>query len=294
MLGVVLAGGKGRRLQPITSSRPKALVPVLGKPIIVKVLESLAGMGVDEFLIVVNPNDEQTPNILASQSGLNIKINTVFQHEPLGMGNALHCAADHIRDDFILSACDNIVSHDDLQVMLAEWQRSEDIAGVLSLIPVQPQEIVELIDHHDISVSKYDRVITDVFRVGAVCPFMNHVAIHIHEEDFRLDRRAVDVESWVGLTLHMQKDTLGPARHSVFRYHCVRHGPQPLQPPVSCAPGILGCLARSQRQPGKEDKGNRSCQEQGQDVLGALHLSKDPVCQEWVARVSRRSSNLSS
>lgn len=141
MLGVILAGGKGKRLQPITKSRPKALVPILGKPIIARVMESLCEAGVDKFLIVANPSDDQISAYLTTQTDIPAPIDIVFQEKPLGMANALLCAADRIQGDFILSACDNLVSSRDRHNILSTWKRSGPIAGILSLIPVNQQDL---------------------------------------------------------------------------------------------------------------------------------------------------------
>jgi NDP-sugar pyrophosphorylase family protein len=141
MLGVILAAGEGRRLQPITTSRPKAMIPVLGKPILARVMESLHAVGVNRFLIVVNPKADPILEYLSTQTGIPAPIDIVYQEKPLGMANALLCAADRIQGDFILSACDNLVNTHELHDLLTLWKQADSISGLLSLIPVDQNEL---------------------------------------------------------------------------------------------------------------------------------------------------------
>ncbi len=57
MQAVILAAGKGSRLHPITTNRSKAMLPILGKPIVERVMEHLAINGIDDFILVVSPDD---------------------------------------------------------------------------------------------------------------------------------------------------------------------------------------------------------------------------------------------
>ena len=112
MQGVILAAGRGKRLRPITLKRSKAMAPVLGKPIVERVMEDLAALGVDEFVVVASPDDQELAHHFEQASELQARVRIVHQPERLGMAHALNCAAPLIRGDFILSACDNLVATD--------------------------------------------------------------------------------------------------------------------------------------------------------------------------------------
>ena len=62
MQSVILAAGLGSRLHPITTDRSKAMLPILGKPIVERVMEALAKNGVDDFILVVSPEDRYITN----------------------------------------------------------------------------------------------------------------------------------------------------------------------------------------------------------------------------------------
>jgi bifunctional UDP-N-acetylglucosamine pyrophosphorylase/glucosamine-1-phosphate N-acetyltransferase len=108
MQAVILAAGKGSRLNPITLNRTKAMVPILGKPIVERVMEGLVQNGIRDFILVVSREDGEVGRYFREQSALKVKLQFIIQPERLGMANALTLAAPYIHDTFILSACDNL------------------------------------------------------------------------------------------------------------------------------------------------------------------------------------------
>ena len=122
MQAVILAAGRGSRLNPITIKRSKAMLPILGKPIVARVMESIAGCEIRDFILVVNSQDEDILRYFREQTDLDVDITFVHQPERKGMADALQHAAPYLHQDFILSACDNLVSHQDVQRMVAMWR----------------------------------------------------------------------------------------------------------------------------------------------------------------------------
>ncbi|RLC79299.1 MAG: hypothetical protein DRI61_08220 [Chloroflexi bacterium] len=134
-LGVVLAAGQGKRLRPLTLTRSKPLLPVLGKPLVEWVLEMLYAGGVSRFLVVVNPSDTRLMEYLRLDSDFRETISLAFQEKPLGMADALRCARPFIKGDFILAACDNLVKPEHIrQLVLAKQEPG--VNAVLSLCPM--------------------------------------------------------------------------------------------------------------------------------------------------------------
>ncbi|MFH1623321.1 MAG: bifunctional sugar-1-phosphate nucleotidylyltransferase/acetyltransferase, partial [Candidatus Aenigmatarchaeota archaeon] len=96
MKAVILAGGKGTRMLPLTHTRPKVLLPLAGKPIIrhmVDDLVSLAGEGIDidEIVIVANYLEEKIKDFFSAQD-CGVKITFMHQPETKGTGDALRAA----------------------------------------------------------------------------------------------------------------------------------------------------------------------------------------------------------
>jgi bifunctional UDP-N-acetylglucosamine pyrophosphorylase/glucosamine-1-phosphate N-acetyltransferase len=135
MQAVILAAGKGSRLNPITLNRSKAMVPILGKPIVERVMEELVQNGIQDFILVVSREDSEVGRYFREQSALKVNLQFVFQPERLGMANALSLAAPHIHGTFILSACDNLTSTEHIAELLKTHQ-TEAADATLSLMEI--------------------------------------------------------------------------------------------------------------------------------------------------------------
>jgi NDP-sugar pyrophosphorylase family protein len=139
MQAVILAAGKGSRLHPITTNRSKAMLPILGKPIVERVMEHLVVNGIDHFILVISLDDQHIRRYFRQESHIKADVRFAYQARPLGMANALQCAAPLLSGDFMLSACDNLTSADHVRQMLALWQANPQPNAILTLMPVPPK-----------------------------------------------------------------------------------------------------------------------------------------------------------
>jgi UDP-N-acetylglucosamine diphosphorylase / glucose-1-phosphate thymidylyltransferase / UDP-N-acetylgalactosamine diphosphorylase / glucosamine-1-phosphate N-acetyltransferase / galactosamine-1-phosphate N-acetyltransferase len=142
MQAVILAAGRGMRLQPLTFKRSKAMMPILGKPMVERVMDLIAARGIRDFILVTPPDD---PDILFHfQNNPNADWRVRFVHQPKrrGMAEALSHAAPLIEGDFVLSACDNLVPDSDLQRMMEMWQQKPD--AILALLRMPREEISKM------------------------------------------------------------------------------------------------------------------------------------------------------
>ncbi|MGB3170698.1 MAG: glucose-1-phosphate thymidylyltransferase RfbA [Rhodococcus sp. (in: high G+C Gram-positive bacteria)] len=100
MRGIILAGGTGSRLHPITMGISKQLVPVYDKPMIYYPLSTLILAGIREILIITTAQDrEQFQRLLGDGSQFGIDLTYTVQHEPNGLAQAFVLGADHIGSD---------------------------------------------------------------------------------------------------------------------------------------------------------------------------------------------------
>jgi len=143
MQGIVLAAGKGSRLQHITLGRSKAMLPILGKPIVERVMLDQVASGIDDFVLVVSPDDRDITHYFRVESSIQAEVRFVYQPQRLGMANALSCAAPLIKEDFILSACDNLVSAEHVARMIDAWDWPDKPNAVLTLMPIQEDSVGE-------------------------------------------------------------------------------------------------------------------------------------------------------
>ncbi len=102
MKAVILAAGKGERLEPITHTRPKPLIPVLDKPLLLYIVESLVKAGVNELVIVVGYMADKVREEI-NKAKITLKKTFVYQEEQKGTGHALKLVEKHVGSEpFIL------------------------------------------------------------------------------------------------------------------------------------------------------------------------------------------------
>jgi glucose-1-phosphate thymidylyltransferase len=128
MKGVILAGGKGTRLHPLTSVVSKQLLPVYDKPLIFYPLSTLMLAGIREILIITTPEDQTLfKKVLGSGDDLGIDISYAIQYEPKGLAQGILIAKDFLESEsfaFILG--DNLFYG---QGLGRELQKFQNVQG---------------------------------------------------------------------------------------------------------------------------------------------------------------------
>lgn len=140
MIGVILAAGRGTRMRGLTQNRPKAMLPVVGQPIVARVVDQLQAARIDEVIVVIPPDDDQIQPYFAAQPPARTNLRFAVQREARGMAHALLEAAPLIDDDFILTACDSLYP-DDHYRNLAAMHPDHHRPATLTLMEVPPSVI---------------------------------------------------------------------------------------------------------------------------------------------------------
>ena len=110
MKALVLAGGSGTRLRPITHTSAKQLVPVANKPVLMYGLESIADAGITEVGLVVGDTAEEIEAAVGSGVDLGLDITYIRQHQPLGLAHAVLISREYLGDDdFVMYLGDNFI-----------------------------------------------------------------------------------------------------------------------------------------------------------------------------------------
>ena len=121
MKAVILAGGKGTRLRPITHTFAKQLIPIANKPILFYGLEAIARAGITDVGIILSALDESAPNTpsnagleiqraIGDGKALGIKPTYIVQDAPRGLAHAVKIAKDFLKDaPFLMFLGDNLL-----------------------------------------------------------------------------------------------------------------------------------------------------------------------------------------
>ncbi|RAJ38840.1 glucose-1-phosphate thymidylyltransferase [Kitasatospora sp. SolWspMP-SS2h] len=136
MRGILLAGGTGSRLWPLTRAVSKQLLPVFDKPMVYYPLSTLVMAGIREIMIITTPQDqEQFQRLLGDGSQLGLDLRYAVQERPEGIAQAFLLAADFIGDEPVaLILGDNIFHGSGLGTRLA--QRTDPKGGMVFAYPV--------------------------------------------------------------------------------------------------------------------------------------------------------------
>lgn len=108
MKGLILSGGYGTRLRPITYSQQKQLIPVANQPILFYAIEDVIEAGAKEIGIIVGPNKEQVIETVKSENW-DAEIDFIYQGEPKGLAHTILVAEDFLDEDFVMYLGDNIL-----------------------------------------------------------------------------------------------------------------------------------------------------------------------------------------
>jgi len=124
LIGVILAAGKGSRIQPLNLYLPKPLLPVCNKPIIQYQLEDMCKIGVQDVIIVVGHLKEEIISYFGDGSSLGLRIRYVEQRRTLGIAHAVAQLENEVNSPFILLLGDIFLVPKDLQSMERMfWER---------------------------------------------------------------------------------------------------------------------------------------------------------------------------
>lgn len=121
--GIILAGGKGSRLSPITDVYNKYLCPIYDKLMIEYSILSLKNAGVTDIAIILGTKSAgETMDYLKSGSKYSVKFTYFYQDEPLGVPNALYQAKEWAGCDPVVVVCADNIIYDDLSVFLNKYK----------------------------------------------------------------------------------------------------------------------------------------------------------------------------
>jgi glucose-1-phosphate thymidylyltransferase len=141
MKGIVLAGGTATRLYPLTIVTNKHLLPIYDRPMIYYPIETLAGMGIREVMVIVGGKSVgDVVELLADGAHFGLDLTYRYQHGALGIAHAIGLARDFVGDEpFCVVLGDNILRGPALGDVAAEFERGDHGAGTLLYRVTDPE-----------------------------------------------------------------------------------------------------------------------------------------------------------
>jgi glucose-1-phosphate thymidylyltransferase len=139
MKGLILSGGKGTRLRPITHTSAKQLVPVANKPVLFYGLEALAQAGIRDIGIVVGDTQAEIRAAVGDGSTWGVRVTYIEQDAPRGLAHAVLISESFLGDDpFVMYLGDNLLKHSIAQ-FVQEFEREKPAAQILLARVPDPQ-----------------------------------------------------------------------------------------------------------------------------------------------------------
>jgi glucose-1-phosphate thymidylyltransferase len=150
--GLVLSGGKGTRLYPITYTSAKQLVPVANKPILFRVIESIVEAGIEEIGVVVGDTAPEIQAAVGEGKRFGARITYIPQEAPLGLAHAVKISQDFLGEDrFVMFLGDNVIQGG-ISGLIREFQSSAHNCQIVLTHVAEPQ-------HYGVALLEEGRIV---------------------------------------------------------------------------------------------------------------------------------------
>lgn len=154
MKAVIMAGGEGTRLRPLTSNQPKPMIPMVNRPMMEHVVRLLADHGFDEIVVTVAYLANHVRNYFGDGSEFGVDLRYAIEEEPLGTAGSVLNAASELDDTFLVISGDVLTDIDPAEVLKAH--RSSGATATIALKRVEnPLEFGIVITREDGSIERF-------------------------------------------------------------------------------------------------------------------------------------------
>jgi glucose-1-phosphate thymidylyltransferase len=202
MKGLILSGGKGTRLYPLTYTSAKQLIPVANKPVLFRVIEAIRDAGITDIGIVVGDTAEEIKRAVGRGGQWGVNITYIPQEAPLGLAHAVKISADFLENDrFVMFLGDNVIQGG-ISPLIAQFAKSQYNAQIVLTRVDQPEQygVAELDDQERIVrlVEKPRNPPSDLALVG-IYMFDRHIfeAVNAINPSWRGELEITDAIQWL-------------------------------------------------------------------------------------------------
>ncbi len=201
MKGLILSGGRGTRLRPLTYTNAKQLIPVANKPILFYGIEAIVNAGIDDIGIVVGETGEEVKAAAGDGSKFDCKISYIQQDAPLGLAHAVKVSQEYLGDDrFVMYLGDNVIK-DGINDLVAEFRNDKPNSQILLAKVANPTQFgVAELDGDRVArlEEKPEKPKSDLALVGVYMFDKSiHTAVNSIEPSGRGELEITDAISWL-------------------------------------------------------------------------------------------------
>ena len=202
MKGLILSGGKGTRLYPLTYTRAKQLIPVANEPVLFRVIRAIRDAGINDIGIVVGDTAPEIKEAVNSGERWGVKITYIEQSAPAGLAHAVKESLDFIGDDrFVMFLGDNVIQGG-ISPLIRQFADSQWNSQIVLTAVENPQQfgVAELNGQGTIKrlVEKPKNPLSNLALVG-IYMFDQHIreAVHAIKPSFRNELEITDAIQWL-------------------------------------------------------------------------------------------------
>ena len=202
MKGLILSGGKGTRLFPLTFTSAKQLIPVANKPVLFRVIEAICDAGITDIGIVVGDTAEEIKKAVGRGGRWGVKITYIPQDSPLGLAHAVKISQDFLKDDrFVMFLGDNVIQGG-ISPLIAQFAESDWHSQIVLTRVDHPEQygVAELDDQGRIVqlIEKPKQPPSDLALVG-IYMFDHHIfeAVNNISPSWRGELEITDAIQWL-------------------------------------------------------------------------------------------------
>ncbi|MFN2184412.1 MAG: NDP-sugar synthase, partial [Anaerolineae bacterium] len=171
MKAVVMAGGEGSRLRPLTIGRPKPMVPMVSKPVMAHILDHLKRQGITEVVVTLYFMPELIQSYFGDGSSMGMKIHYAIEETPLGTAGSVKNAQQYLDEPFVIISGDAVTDIDLQEVIAFHEEKGAQATLTLYRVP-NPLEYGVIITDQDGKITQFlekpswGEVISDTVNTG--------------------------------------------------------------------------------------------------------------------------------
>jgi mannose-1-phosphate guanylyltransferase/phosphomannomutase len=154
MKAVLMAGGEGTRLRPLTANRPKPLVPLVNKPVMEYIIELLKDHGIDQIIVTLHYLADEIVSYFGDGSEWGVQLIYSVEDEPLGTAGAVKMVEEYLDDTFVIISGDGLTDFNLSEII--RFHREKGSMATLTLTRVDnPLEYGVVITEEDGSIRRF-------------------------------------------------------------------------------------------------------------------------------------------